>query len=640
MFIQLNNVSKYFEVTKIFSDVKFEVNEKDRVAIVGRNGAGKTTLLKVIAGILDFDSGERMIKKNLSLGYLSQEFIVNKDKTVEEEMLSCFTDVINLEKQLKNLANNLTEENLSKGTDLLKRYDILQEQLMNHKNYHYKSRMRTVLFNLDFTEEDLSKKISSFSGGEKTRLSMAKLLLLEPDVLILDEPTNHLDMQSVSWLETYLNSYQGAVVIVSHDRYFLDKIVNVVYNMEFNSCKKYVGNYTKFLEEYEKDYEKRLKDYINQQKDIKKLEEFVSKNIARSSTSGMAKSRKKALDKIQILENPKKDDKTANIEFKIKEESGKDVLRIENLQVGYKNTPIGSIYNFDVFKKDRIAIVGKNGIGKSTLIKTIAKEKSAISGQITYGSKVSIGYYDQKQAEFMSQKTVLNELWDEYETMKESEIRNVLGRFLFTGEEVLKTVSSLSGGQKARLQLAKLMLEKNNLLILDEPTNHLDIASKQVLESALKNYPGTIIFVSHDRYFINKIANKVIELEENSYNIYLGNYDYYLEKKEEKKILKELREKEETKESELTKKTNYEISKEDKKKLRKLVRSRDDIVSKIEETEKKLKEINENLTKKEIYSNPLKANEENEKLKEATEILDDLNEKWFDLENKIEEFDI
>ena len=266
MFIQLNNVSKYFEVTKIFSDVKFEVNEKDRVAIVGRNGAGKTTLLKVIAGILDFDSGERMIKKNLSLGYLSQEFIVNKDKTVEEEMLSCFTDVINLEKQLKNLANNLTEENLSKGTDLLKRYDILQEQLMNHKNYHYKSRMRTVLFNLDFTEEDLSKKISSFS--------MAKLLLLQPDVLILDEPTNHLDMQSVSWLETYLNSYQGAVVIVSHDRYFLDKIVNVVYNIEFNSCKKYVGNYTKFLEEYEKDYEKRLKDYINQQKDIKKLEEF------------------------------------------------------------------------------------------------------------------------------------------------------------------------------------------------------------------------------------------------------------------------------------------------------------------------------------------------------------------------------
>ena len=497
MFIQLNNVSKYFEVTKIFSDVKLEVNEKDRVAIVGRNGAGKTTLLKVIAGILDFDSGERMIKKNLSLGYLSQEFIVNKDKTVEEEMLSCFTDVINLEKQLKNLANNLTEENLSKETDLLKRYDILQEQLMNHKNYHYKSRMRTVLFNLDFTEEDLSKKISSFSGGEKTRLSMAKLLLLQPDVLILDEPTNHLDMQSVSWLETYLNSYQGAVVIVSHDRYFLDKIVNVVYNIEFNSCKKYVGNYTKFLEEYEKDYEKRLKDYINQQKDIKKLEEFVSKNIARSSTSGMAKSRKKALDKIQILENPKKDDKTANIEFKIKEESGKDVLRIENLQVGYKNSPIGSIYNFDVFKKDRIAIVGKNGIGKSTLIKTIAKEKSAISGQIIYGSKVSIGYYDQKQAEFMSQKTVLNELWDEYETMKESEIRNVLGRFLFTGEEVLKTVSSLSGGQKARLQLAKLMLEKNNLLILDEPTNHLDIASKQVLESALKNYPGTIISVSY-----------------------------------------------------------------------------------------------------------------------------------------------
>ncbi|MBF0715159.1 ribosomal protection-like ABC-F family protein [Gemelliphila palaticanis] len=639
MLIQLNNISKYFVVTEVFSNVKLEVNEKDKIAIVGRNGAGKSTLLKIIAGVENYDDGVRMVAKNATIGYLSQQFIVREDKTIYEEMLSCFTEIIDLEKDLEYLANQLTTENIEKDNLLLDRYDKLQNRVITHKDYHYKSKIKSVLFGLDFKEDDLNKSISNFSGGEKTRISMAKLLLSEPDVLILDEPTNHLDMQNVAWLENYLNSYNGAVVIVSHDRYFLDKIVNTVYNVEFGKVKKYVGNYTKFLKQYEEDYEKQLKEYISQQKDIKKLEEFVQKNIARASTSGMAKSRQKILDKIERIDNPKKDEKTANIEFKISEQSGRDVLHIENLKVGYNNNQIASTYNFDVYKGDRIAIVGKNGIGKSTLIKTIAKKQNAIAGNISYGSKVSLGYYDQKQAEFESVKTILNELWDEYPNMKEADVRTVLGRFLFTGEDVLKIVRDLSGGEKARLQLAKLMLEKNNLLILDEPTNHLDIASKQVLEAALENYEGTLVFVSHDRYFINKIATKVLDVEEDKFNIYLGNFDYYLEKKEQEKIIQSLNNIPE--EKEVKKENNsYQASKEEKKLIRKLERERDAVVLDIEKVEEEINDINLELTKEEVYTNPEETQKYNSLLSSATEKLEQLNDKWIELETQLEEMGI
>ena len=542
MLIQLNNITKNFVVNEIFSNVKMEINDKDRVAIVGRNGAGKSTLLKIISGELSFDSGERTVSKNTTIGYLSQEFIVREDLSIYEEMITCFDEIISLEANLEKLSYELTPENIEKDSGLLDRFDRLQNEVLTHKDYHYKSKIESVLYGLDFTKDVFDKKISTFSGGEKTRLSMAKLLLSEPDLLILDEPTNHLDMENVAWLENYLSSYNGAIVIVSHDRYFLDKVVNVVYNLEFGKLKKYVGNYSKFLKQYEEDYEKQLKEFTSQQKDIKRLEEFVQKNIARASTSKMAKSRQKVLDKMELIDNPKKDDKAANIEFKIKEQSGRDVLMIENLKVGYDGKQVGSAYNFSVYKGDRIAIVGRNGIGKSTLIKTIAKKQNAIDGSVHYGSKVSLGYYDQKQAEFESSKTILNELWDEYPLMKEAEVRTVLGRFLFRGDSVLKIVRDLSGGEKARLQLAKLMLEKNNLLVLDEPTNHLDITSKQVLEDALENYEGTIVFVSHDRYFINKIANKVLDITGDDYSIYLGNYDYYLEKREQELIAKKLKE--------------------------------------------------------------------------------------------------
>lgn len=633
MLIQLNNISKNFVVNEIFSNVKLEVKERDKIAIVGRNGAGKSTLLKIIEGSLSYDEGERIVSKNATIGYLSQEFIVKDDVSIYEEMISCFSEIIELENKFQKMSEELTNDKVTENPMLLDRYDKLQNELLNHKDYHYKNKIESVLYGLDFSKDEFDKKISTFSGGEKTRLSMAKLLLSEPDVLILDEPTNHLDMNNVAWLENYLVSYNGAVVIVSHDRYFLDKVVNVVYNLEFGKVKKYVGNYSSFLKQYEEDYNRQLKEYISQQKDIKKLEEFVQKNIARASTTGMAKSRQKILEKMERIDNPKKDDKAANIEFTIKEQSGKDVLTVRDLEVGYTSR-VGCRYNLDVFKNDRIAIVGKNGIGKSTLIKTIAKKQPALLGSVRYGSKVSLGYYDQKQAEFESNKTILSELWDEYPLMKEAEIRTVLGRFLFRGDDVLKIVRDLSGGEKARLQLAKLMLERNNLLILDEPTNHLDITSKQVLEEALDNYEGTLVFVSHDRYFINKIANKVMEIKEDSYELYLGNFDYYLEKKEQERILAEITKKEEKIEKKEI--NNYSIGKEEKKKIRKLERTRDALMIEIEQVENDIEIINNELIKEEVFTNPEKTLELDTKLKETNLKLDNLNEEWLIIEEELE----
>ena len=635
MLIQLNNVTKNFVVNEIFSNVKMEINDKDRVAIVGRNGAGKSTLLKIISGELSFDSGERTVSKNTTIGYLSQEFIVREDLSIYEEMITCFDEIISLEASLEKLSYELTPENIENDPGLLDRFDRLQNEVLTHKDYHYKSKIESVLYGLDFTKDVFDKKISTFSGGEKTRLSMAKLLLSEPDLLILDEPTNHLDMENVAWLENYLSSYNGAIVIVSHDRYFLDKVVNVVYNLEFGKLKKYVGNYSKFLKQYEEDYEKQLKEFTSQQKDIKRLEEFVQKNIARASTSKMAKSRQKVLDKMELIDNPKKDDKAANIEFNIKEQSGRDVLMIENLKVGYDGKQVGNAYNFSVYKGDRIAIVGRNGIGKSTLIKTIAKKQNAIGGSVHYGSKVSLGYYDQKQAEFESSKTILNELWDEYPLMKEAEVRTVLGRFLFRGDSVLKIVRDLSGGEKARLQLAKLMLEKNNLLVLDEPTNHLDITSKQVLEDALENYEGTIVFVSHDRYFINKIANKVLDITEDDYSIYLGNYDYYLEKREQELIAKKLKE-EKTEEVQEKVANDYVLGKEEKKRIRKLERTREELLEKIESLEEKVSLVNNELTKEEVYTDAIKVQEYNEELRSLNQEIEDLNNTWLEIEEELE----
>ncbi|MRF36005.1 ATP-binding cassette domain-containing protein, partial [Staphylococcus sp. KY49P] len=481
--LQLNDLTKSFDGEDIFNNVDFEVKTGERIGIVGRNGAGKSTLMKIIAGVEDYDSGHISKSKNLKLGYLTQQMTLNTDQTVFEEMSKPFEAMKNLEQEMKLetdwLAQHANEYDTEAYKSHIDRYEALSNQFEQQDGYQYESKIKTVLHGLNFSEADFDRPINDFSGGQKTRLSLAQMLLSEPDLLLLDEPTNHLDMETTQWLESYLNYFKGAIVIISHDRYFLDKIVTQIYDVALGDVQHYVGNYAQFINQRDKYYEKRMQEYENQQAEIKRLETFVDKNIARASTTGMAKSRRKMLEKIERINKPMIDAKSANIQFEFDRNTGNDVFHIKNLEIGYES-PITKGITFEVTKGDHIAIIGPNGIGKSTLIKTIANIQNALNGTITTGANLKIGYYDQKQAEFKSNKTILDYLWDQYPTMNEKDIRAVLGRFLFVQEDVKKIINDLSGGEKARLQLALLMLERNNVLILDEPTNHLDIDSKEM----------------------------------------------------------------------------------------------------------------------------------------------------------------
>lgn len=638
--LQLNDLKKSFDGEDIFNNVDFEVKTGERIGIVGRNGAGKSTLMKIIAGVEDYDSGHISKSKNLKLGYLTQQMTLNTDQTVFEEMSKPFEAMKKLEQEMKLetdwLAQHADEYDSETYKTHIDRYESLSNQFEQQDGYQYESKIKTVLHGLNFSEADFDRPINDFSGGQKTRLSLAQMLLSEPDLLLLDEPTNHLDMETTQWLESYLNHFKGAIVIISHDRYFLDKIVTQIYDVALGDVQHYVGNYAQFIDQRDKYYEKRMQEYENQQAQIKRLETFVDKNIARASTTGMAKSRRKMLEKIERINKPMIDAKSANIQFEFDRNTGNDVFHIKNLEIGY-DSPITTGITFEVTKGDHIAIIGPNGIGKSTLIKTIADIQKALNGTITTGANLKIGYYDQKQAEFKSNKTILDYLWDQYPTMNEKDIRAVLGRFLFVQEDVKKIINDLSGGEKARLQLALLMLERNNVLILDEPTNHLDIDSKEMLEQALANFKGTILFVSHDRYFINELANKVYDLDLDGGTMYLGNYQYYIDKTEESAAIKAKEELENPTVNDTVIKQNdsYIDQKQQKREQRQIERQIETCELNIETFEEEINDINHQLTLPDVYSDPEKANSLAVSKSEIEQKLEQVMAEWAELQEKL-----
>ncbi|WP_019413615.1 ABC-F family ATP-binding cassette domain-containing protein [Paenisporosarcina sp. TG20] len=639
--LQVNQLHKSFIADEILSNVKLEINHRDRVALVGRNGTGKSTLLKIIAGELSYDSGEITIPKDTKIGYMEQHAGIDSNLSIWDEMMTIFEHHQKAEQELRSLERQMANPDIYEDPDsyarIMSDYDIKQVAFKDSGGYQYEADTRSILHGMQFFTDDYTKPIQSLSGGQKTRLALTKLLLTKPDLLILDEPTNHLDIDTLSWLERYLQGYPGAILIVSHDRYFLDQVVNFVYEVSRHKVKRFVGNYSKYLEEKAKTYELDLKTFERQQSEKTKLEDFVQRNLAATSTTKMAQSRRKVLEKTDWMESPDSDEKSAKFGFSINRHSGKDVLKLEDVSVGYSDKPVSQDVNLRVFREDRIALVGPNGVGKSTLLKTVVKDIAPITGSIQYGTNVQFGYYDQEQAKLTGNRSVLKELWDDWPLFNEKDVRNILGRFLFSGDDVNKTISSLSGGEKARVALAKLMMVKANTLILDEPTNHLDLDSKEVLENALIDYPGTILFVSHDRYFINRIATKVIDLSKDGAFEYLGDYDYFVEKKKE---LEEIR-LEQAGVLEVgvatTKHSTSTIDKDAKKKERKISRRLEELELLLQTVDENINSVEEKLCDPKIFQDHeqlLTLQKELESFKEEQEVL---MTEWVGLEEELEE---
>lgn len=625
-----------------------EIQDQDRIALVGRNGAGKSTLLKIIAGIEEPDEGRVMKPKDITIGYIEQRTGLISDKTIWEEMLTVFEDVIQLEEKMSETEKLLSSEEVLEDKTLyqetLKRYDQMQNQFMNQNGYGYESEIRSILHGFKFYEEDYHRPISELSGGQKTRIALARLLLEKRDLLILDEPTNHLDIDTLTWLENYLKGYEGALLIVSHDRYFLDEIVTEVYDLEQSNLRHYTGNYTEAMKKKRKDIQLQQKKYERQQSEIKRQEEFIEKNITHASTSKQAQSRRKRLEKMERIQAPKLDTKSANFRFTPDRESGEIVLQINNLSVGY-DEPVAENINIDLRKGDIVAIVGPNGVGKSTLLKTIIGQLEPLEGEIHEGTKVDIGYYDQEQQNLSQNETVLEDLWKDHPDLNEETIRSLLGSFLFSGDDVEKYIHSLSGGEKSRVALAKLALDHNNTLILDEPTNHLDIDSKEVLENALDSFSGTILFVSHDRYFINRMANRVIELQPNGTRLFLGDYEYYIEKKQELDDLEAL-EQGDGNETDVSSKEITETEfdrlelKERQKEVRRLERVLDSFEKEISEIEKNIEEAEHQLTLPEVYEDPKKAQKWGDTLNHLKKEQEEILENWETSALKLEEYNV
>ena len=593
--LQANKIERSFAGEVLFDNINLQVDERDRIALVGKNGAGKSTLLKILVGEEEPTSGEINKKKDISLSYLAQDSRFESENTIYDEMLHVFDDLRRTEKQLRQMELEMGEKSGEDLNKLMSDYDRLSENFRQAGGFTYEADIRAILNGFKFDESMWQMKIAELSGGQNTRLALAKMLLEKPNLLVLDEPTNHLDIETIAWLENYLVNYSGSLIIVSHDRYFLDKVATITLDLTKHSLDRYVGNYSRFVELKEQKLATEVKNYEKQQKEIAALEDFVNRNLVRASTTKRAQSRRKQLEKMERLDKPEAGKKSANMTFQSEKTSGNVVLTVENAAIGYDGEVLSQPINLDLRKMNAVAIVGPNGIGKSTFIKSIVDQIPFIKGEKRFGANVEVGYYDQTQSKLTPSNTVLDELWNDFKLTPEVEIRNRLGAFLFSGDDVKKSVGMLSGGEKARLLLAKLSMENNNFLILDEPTNHLDIDSKEVLENTLIDFDGTLLFVSHDRYFINRVATHVLELSENGSTLYLGDYDYYVEKKAEI----EMSQTEEASTSNQVKESSpvndYQAQKESQKEVRKLMRQIESLEAEIEELESQSQAISEQM---------------------------------------------
>ena len=594
--LQANKIERSFAGEVLFDNISLQVDERDRIALVGKNGAGKSTLLKILVGEEEPTSGEINKKRDLSLSYLAQDSRFESSNTIYDEMLHVFDDLRKTEKTLRQMELEMGEKTGADLEKLMQDYDRLSEEFRQAGGFTYEADIRAILNGFKFDESMWQMKIEELSGGQNTRLALAKMLLEKPNLLVLDEPTNHLDIETIAWLENYLVNYSGALLIVSHDRYFLDKVATITLDLTKHSLDRYVGNYSSFVEQKEQKLLTEAKNYEKQQKEIAALEDFVNRNLVRASTTKRAQSRRKQLEKMERLDKPEAGIKSAHMTFHADKTSGNVVLTVEEAAVGYDDQILSEPINLDIRKMNAVAIVGPNGIGKSTLIKSIVGQIPFIKGEARFGANVEVGYYDQTQSKLTPHNSVLDELWNDFKLTPEVEIRNRLGAFLFSGDDVKKTVGMLSGGERARLLLAKLSMENNNFLILDEPTNHLDIDSKEVLENALIDFDGTLLFVSHDRYFINRVATQVLELSEEGSTLYLGDYDYYLEKKAELEALATAQaEAVPVSSTEEVTSNDYHLQKQNQKELRKITRRIEQLEAEMEELDQKIQDITETM---------------------------------------------
>ncbi len=627
MVLACNNISKSFGIDEIIKNASFHIEEREKAAIVGINGAGKTTLLRIIMGEYQADSGEVIIAKDRTIGYLAQHQKLSGDNTIYDELLSVKKDIIELEQKIRRLELEMHSKEGVELETVMEAYSKSTHQFELQNGYAYKSEVVGVLKGLGFDESDFEKKMNTLSGGQKTRVALGRLLLSKPDIIMLDEPTNHLDMNSIAWLENYLVNYDGSVIIVAHDRYFLDKVVTKVIEVERGIVSVFSGNYSDYAAKKKQLMDAKLKEYYNQQRDIKHQEEVIAKlkSFNREKSIKRAESREKLLDKIEVIDKPITEQETMHFKLEPAKESGNDVLSVEGLSKAFGGNRLFDNVSFEIKKGEKVALIGNNGTGKTTILKIINHIIDADAGKVKLGANVEIGYYDQEHNVLHMDKTAFDEIGDAYPDMTNTQIRNMLACFLFTGDDVFKKISDLSGGERGRVSLAKLMLSNANFLILDEPTNHLDIMSKEILESALNRYTGTVLYVSHDRYFINKTASRIMELSANTVTNYIGNYDYYLEKRD---ILAPKEVKQVSSEKNTAVKDDWKAQKEEQAKLRKRQNDIAKIEKSIEQLEKDNSELDEQLALPEVYSDVKQLMKLNEKKQEIEKKLEKLYEDW------------